>query len=305
MMADRPAVADVHERIARSKGFVDTRTGVREGFLESAVGPDGLAILTRPAGETARAGLVICRSPGPEQGPLQRLEALMARALAARGLAAIRIRRGFAREGEASGYGLGEAVSEAEDAVVALREAAGVERVGAAGALLGAAVALTAARRLALPYAALLCPVDGPGYLRELYRRQLVIGYATAEDRAEQREPFEERLARGPASVRGLRLTQEGFDELSRLDLVALAREHPSRLLLAGVTRSGEPDAAVRSLASAAPGSEVATVQDVLPVPFGEIFVRGIATLYQADVRLEVDSELARIVAEWASTVAS
>jgi pimeloyl-ACP methyl ester carboxylesterase len=295
------------DAVARFRGYADPRTGVSEELLPDAVGANGLAILTRPLEAAAGSGFVICRPPGPEQGSMHRLEALLARGLAAAGIPSLRIRRGYGGEGQRFELSLADCLAEAEDAVAALGEACGLERIGVVGEVLGAPVALVAANRLALPLAVLICPVvDGPGYLRDLFRRQLVAGFTTQFDWAARREPFEERLARGPTIVQGLRLTRAGYDALAALDLGADAREFRGEALVVGVSRSGEADDAVRTLAESFGGAgrpaAVELLRDPLPVPVGEIFLR-VKGGRELDWRIDLDRELTRVTVDWAARV--
>jgi pimeloyl-ACP methyl ester carboxylesterase len=292
----------IEERLAPFRRFENPRTGVTDEFLPRVLGSNGLGILTGPPEARATTGFVICRSPGPEQGALVRLERLIAGDLAGRGFPTIRIRRGYRREGEPSDLSLSDSLAEAADAHAAIRERCGVERVGTIGTLLGAAAALELAVQLDLPLAALVCPiVHGAAYLRELYRRQLVTGFMTQNDMVERREPFEERLARGPILVRGLRVSRATLDEISALDLATTARRFAGNAFVCGVSRTGEPDEGVSELEASIAGSRsVAVVKNSLPVPVGEIFVRSANPGAQVDVRVKLDLELARRIAEWA-----
>ena len=290
--------------LERLRRYDDPRAGYSEELLGDPVGDDGLGILTRPLGPARRTGFVLCRAPGPEESFLHRLEAMVARDLAANGFPSIRIRRGFGHEGEPGVLCLSDGVVEAEDAVGVLASSCDLERVGALGGLLGAAVALRVAGRRELPLAGLWCPVaNGSLYLRDLRRRHLVTGFMTPDERVARREPLEEQLARGPAILRGLRLTPAAFEELSELELGADAGGGPARVLLVAVTKSGDPDGTVRGLAESLERTgRVATVQavqDPLVVPFGDHFVRKTGN-GRRDLRLDADRELTRITTAWA-----
>jgi pimeloyl-ACP methyl ester carboxylesterase len=303
MMADRME-AVVDDLLSRFRGFEDLRGGLSEEYLDAPVGANGLAILTLPLSAASTAGFVICRSPGPEQGPLQRLEALIARELGRNGFASVRIRRGFGDEGTASELDLDACVAEAVDAV-ALLEHTNIERIGVVGCLFGAAAALIAAVRLELPLAALLCPVSsGSRYLDQLYRRHLVAGLMTPAERAARREPLEQQLARSAVAIRGVRLTREKFDALAAVELAPLAAHYGGAALVAGVTRTGEPADAVRDLersfGQTARPATVRVLRDPLPVPFGELHLRKARGRVTQDVRLDLDRELARLTVEWA-----
>jgi hypothetical protein len=118
----------------------DHGAGLSEEYLPHTLGDDGLGLLSRPLEGGRGTAFVLVRSPGPEQGPLQRLEALVARALARQGFPSIRIRRGFEHEDGPADFSLTATLAEAEDAVAALAEG-GAERVGVVGCSLGAATA--------------------------------------------------------------------------------------------------------------------------------------------------------------------
>jgi hypothetical protein len=306
MIADRMDRNALRETVSALRSYVDERAEISEEFLVDPVGSNGLAILTRPLATQRDLGFVLCRSPGPEQGPLHRFEALTARELAARGLPTIRIRRGFGREGQPSDLSLEESAAEVGDAIASLQRETDVASVGVAGTLLGAAVALTVGARLELRSAAVVCPeTSGPAYLRELYRRQLVLGFMTEDDRKARREPFEKRLERGPAIVRGVRLTPETFAELEALDLAALAAAYIGDALVVSASRSGEPHESMRRVAAAfARPASLEVVKDPLPRPVGEMYLREVNAGAAVDTRRDLDLGLARTVATWAAGVA-
>ncbi|HEY4348120.1 MAG TPA: hypothetical protein VGM80_11070 [Gaiellaceae bacterium] len=294
-----------HALMSRFQSFEDAGGGFSEEFLPDAVGGGGLAILTRPLGESRATGIVVCRSAGPEQGPLSRLETVAARELARRGFPVIRIRRGLGDEKQPPDLDLADVVNEAEGAATAIREVCGVDRVGAVGCILGGSGALIAATRLELSFAAVVNPVVlGSSYLRDLYRRQLVTGFMTPTERVARRERFEERLERGPALVRGMRLTRAAFTGLAGLDLGEQSAGFRGDVLLAAVSRSGEPDEGIAILArKLEEGGATVTVEglaDPLPAPFGEVFVRRTGDGSPADTRIGLDRSLAAFVAGWA-----
>src|SRR5439155_15425345 len=78
--------------LTRLGRYENPAMGISEEFLAL---PDAsaAAILSSPLEGTRALGFVVCRSPGPEQGPLRRLEALVARTLAAGGFPVLRVRR--------------------------------------------------------------------------------------------------------------------------------------------------------------------------------------------------------------------
>jgi pimeloyl-ACP methyl ester carboxylesterase len=277
--------------------------GLVEEYLSDPVGRDGLAVLARPEAAGGGTGFVFCRSPGPEQGALQRLEALTARELGARGIPSVRIRRGFADDGEPTTMDIDEALAEARDAAAVLA-ATGIEQVGVIGELLGAAVALETANRLELPLVVLIAPtLDGRAYLRDLYRRHLITGFMSYDEQRSRREPLDDQLARGPVSIRGVRLTRKGADAVAAVDLAALGAGFAGSALIAGVTRSGKPDAALDTLVRSLPGDvTMRSLRDELYVPFGELpSPRSRARAGCWDIWLELDRALARLTADWAA----
>ncbi|HEX4520171.1 MAG TPA: hypothetical protein VH063_11385 [Gaiellaceae bacterium] len=293
------------ESLSRFRGFDDPLGGVSEEYLPDPVGPNGLAILTRPLGKQTGTGFVICRSPGPEQGPLQRLEAMIARTLGARGFPTIRIRRGFALEGAGSELNLDESIAEAQDAVSALSACVELDRVGTIGELLGSATALVTAAHLELPLVVLVHPVTtGSAYVDGLYRRHLISGVMTPSERIARREPLGQQLARGPVALRGVKLTPDGFEALAATGLEPLASAYDGAALIVGVSRDGEPDEAVRALGSSFRRPTVQVLQDPLRVPFGELHLRKARNRITEDVRIELDRRLAGLTADWAELAA-
>src|SRR5437870_1986128 len=106
-----------HGRLSALRRYEDPRLGVSEEFLAAELPPDGsLPLLARPLGDCRPLGFVICQAAGPEQGPLRRLEAIVARSLAAEAFPVLRIRRGLAAEGEPRELSLSRRVDEGKNA---------------------------------------------------------------------------------------------------------------------------------------------------------------------------------------------
>jgi hypothetical protein len=281
--------------------FEDPRGRYSEELLDAPVGTDGLGILTSPLGRARSLGVVLARSPGPEQGPLRRLDALAARELARRGFPVLRVRAGIGRECVAAELSLSESLAEVEDAAAVLRERVCCERVALVGAVLGAAPSLLAAARLEGTAVALVCPVvSGAAYLRDQYRHQLFSGFVAPEQRLARREPFEARLERGPILIRGLLLTRAGYEELAALELGPAVAALPGELLLLDASRDGEPGAGVLELAPYGRRASVVTLRDPLPVPFGEQYIRPAGERAPVDTRILLDNRLAAALADWA-----
>jgi hypothetical protein len=278
--------------------------GRSEEFLPEPVGPCGLAILTRPAASTHETGFVLCRSPGPEQEPLQRLEAMLARALAEKGFPSIRIRKGFGDEGTGSNLDLDESLAEAHEAALALVSVTGVKQVAVVGELLGAATALVTADRLELPFAVLVCPsVSGGRYLDGLYRRHLIAALARPALRGQSRGPLEQQLRRAPVAVRGVRLTRASYEHIAAVDLRTVANGFAGSALVVGATPGAEPEEALRELASSFnERSRVALhfFDDPFARDFGEATIRRTRGSRTQDVRLDLDLRLVRAMLDWA-----
>jgi hypothetical protein len=302
-------IADRMDEVMVDEGLTDRRRyeagGRSEEFLAEPVGEDGVAILTRPAASARDTGFVLCRSPGPEQGPLQRFEAMLARGLAEQGFASIRIRRGFGDEGTGSNLDLGESMAEAEDAARALGWATGVARIAVSGAFLGAATALLTADRLELPLAVLVAPVvSGSHYLDELYRRHLIAGLARPGGRGQPRAPLEQQLERGPVAIRGVRLTRHTYTNIASVELLTVARGFAGSALVVGVTPTGDTDDGLRELAMSF-GDRSRVALQVLnggsARDLAEPTIRKIRGMGTQDVRLDLDHRLVQVTVEWAT----
>jgi hypothetical protein len=73
--------------------YEDERTGLFEEFAEERLGPGrAFALLAGPLRQRNQLAWAICPTTGPEHGNLRRLEALVARRLAAQGFETLRIR---------------------------------------------------------------------------------------------------------------------------------------------------------------------------------------------------------------------
>jgi hypothetical protein len=174
------------------------------------------------------------------------------------------------------------------------------------GGSLGGAVALLAAVRLELPLAALLCPVTrGDRYLDELHRRHIITGFMRPAERTARREPLARQLDRGPVALHGVRLTRTGFDGVAEIDLGRVAERFAGCALVAGVSRTGRSDKALRELGlsfrSSARPTTIRILEDPLHVPFGELHVRKIGR-HVRDVRIDLDRKLSRLTVDWAAS---
>lgn len=294
--------------LTRLRRYEDPATGIWEEFATRRLGPaDAFALRSGGLGEPRGRGWVVCPAVGPEHGNVRRAEAVLARRLAMDGFTAVRIRpdvdagRGARREIDYSAR-----LGEAEEAVQALLDEPGIEDVGAIGTLLGAAVAASVCRRLALPALALIEPVlDGRRYVRDMLRREQVADLmATAETPAATPASVNDRLAAdGHVTIRGLRLSRaelervEGVEGLAELDAFA------GRALVVGVSPGGRVPAPLRRLRERleAQGCDVTLelVDHELETPFGDYYYRNVG-LVRIDTRLEVDRAIAGATAAWA-----
>jgi hypothetical protein len=290
--------------LARLRRYEDTAAGIWEEFAETRLGPGrALALLAGPLGPPQATGWVLCPTVGPEHGNLRRLEALVARELAAAGFPTLRIRPDadpVHRE-----IDLERRLAETEAGVELLRAETGVESVGAAGVLFGGTLAALAAERLGLAALALVQPVPrGRQYARELLRREAVAQLMGGEGVEPAGDgPMQELAASGRAWIRGVGLSQAAFDAISAVRLTDDLTSFRGRALLVDVSPGGEPATGTRKLAEhlAALGGD-ATLEplaDPLHAPLGEYYYRD-AGLLRIDTRLALDRRIAATVTGWA-----
>ena len=294
-------MASSTDMLSALRRYEDPEAGLFEEFAERRLGPGGaFALLAGPLGERRPLAWAICPTIGPEQGNLRRLEALVARRLAASGFEVARIRPDVhPLHGEIS---LPTRLAELEDAVDLLR-GSGAGGVGLVGTLFGATVAALAAERLEIAALALVEPaVRGRQYARELLRREAVANLM-ADEEGDAEGPKRELAATGRVTIRGLRLSTEAYDALSAVDLISELRSFAGRSLLVGVSPSGEPGPGLRKLrdrlAELGGDVTVAGLADPLYAPLGEYYYRD-AGLLRLDTRLELDGRIADAVAGWA-----
>jgi hypothetical protein len=292
--------------LAELRRYDDHEHGIAEEFLTQRLGRTrAIGVLTRPLADPLSEAWVICPSLGSEQASLRRLEAVVARTLAAAGLSTLRIRHDAQRLRELS---LSARLSEAEDAVALLSGKLSVARIGLAGALFGGTVAALLCERLELAALALWEPVErGDRYLRTALRFQHIARLAEgpAGLKPERSDSASDELARhGFTVVRGFRLSDEDRQEIEAVDLTRDVRRYHGRSLLLGVSANGAPSPSLRRLSEhlAALGGElrVEVVQDSLATPFGEHYYRNVGVA-RIDTRLALDQKLADVTAVWAS----
>ena len=290
--------------LTRLSRYEDPEAGIYEQFAETRLGPGrALALLSGPLDGARELGWVICPSIGPEHGNLRRLEALLARTLAAGGFTTMRIRPDA--DPVHVEIDAGRRVAELDAAVELLRAESGVETVGLAGALFGATLAALAAERHGAAALALVQPVTrGRQYARELLRREAV-AQLMAEEGAVPEGATHELETTGHVSIRGLELSREAFEAISAVKLVEDVRAFRGRALLVDITPGGGVSPGVRKLADRlgelGGRATVEPVQDPLHAPLGEYYYRD-AGLLRVDTRLELDRRLADLVTAWAQT---
>lgn len=275
----------------------ETATGVRERAFTPVLGGErALAVAAEPLGRAARAAFVLCRSPGPEQGNLRRLEAVVARALAAAGFVALRVRGPLdpGVDGETA-LDLDRADREAADVVGLVRTEYGLDKVGTMGGRLGGTIAIRAAARLGLPLVAAWNPVVvGARYLRDLALMEgasrLLAGGVPARKRS---------------TVRGIRVSDSMRAALEELDLREEAAAFRGHALVARVgarvQNAALTELAERLAVNATPTSIL--VGEKLRVPFGESYVRAAAFAGKVDTQRTLDTSIAEATVAWADEV--
>lgn len=179
-------------------------------------------MLARPA-KPGGTGCVLLAPLADERKSSIRAMVEIARALAASGIAALRI--DYRGTGDSSGNSLETSLaSMTEDAAAAadyLRKECGCGKVALAGLRLGGAVALLAAAQAGADAVVMIEPVvDGGTYVRELRRRQsirrmLTKGKGTPEESEDAGRPFD---------LDGTALDRAFVAEMEKLDILEVAR---------------------------------------------------------------------------------
>jgi hypothetical protein len=294
-------MASSSDTLSALRRYEDGEAGLFEEFAERRLGPGGaFALLAGPLAERHALAWAICPTVGPEQGNLRRLEALVARRLAAAGFEVARIRPDVhPLHGEIS---LPTRLAELEEAVDLLR-GRGAGSVGLLGTLFGGTVATLLAERVEIAALALVEPVvRGRQYARGLLRREAV-ATLMAEDEGDAEGPKRELAATGRVSIRGLQLTQDAYDAIAAVDLIGELRAFAGSSLLVGISPSGETAPGLgklrNRLAELGGDVTVAGIADPLYAPLGEYYYRD-AGLLRLDTRLELDGRVADTVAGWA-----
>jgi hypothetical protein len=290
--------------------YEDAQAGISEEFFFPAIGSKGaLDVLSRPLVKSRSVGWIICPSLGKERSYLRRLEALVARRLAAEGFPVVRIRNGQGNHIDgARELSLSTRLAEVERAAKVLASLAEVKEIGAAGALAGGMVAALASERMGLSLLAAWEPVvRGSQYLKDAFRRQSVSALVAGEESdaaIPTRQSLDELASQGWTRIRGFRLTRETHDQISALDLTQEMATFRGPSLLVGISRTGEPGSALRRLyrrlEEIGGSPTLLSLQDPLMTPFGESYFRD-EGLVRVDARLDLDRELADALVAWAS----
>ena len=295
-----------YDYLSGLRRYEDAKSGISEEFVPPSLGPGrAWGILSLPLTGSRSLGWVICPSLGKERSFLRRLEAVVARGLAAAGFPVLRIRGGCdAGNPPRREISLPTRLTEADDAVETLSLRTRVTEIGALGALGGGMVAALTAGRLDLSALALIEPVvRGRQYLREALRMQslsdLVVGGSDGDVvPARARTQLAEA---GCTTIRGFELRRDAHDDIASVDLEDITGFR-GRSLLVAVTPSGEPTSPLQRLhdrwLERGVASTLHGVRDPLVVPFGESYLRDIGPV-RRDTRLELDRKLAVVMIDW------
>jgi hypothetical protein len=295
--------------LTQLRRYEDAEAGIYEEFAATTLGPGrAFALVAGPLAGARGTGWVLCPTVGPEHGNLRRLEALVARELASAGFPTLRIRPDA--DPVHAEIDPARRSAELDEAVELLRAETGVESVGAAGILFGGTLAALAADRLGLSGLALVQPATrGRQYARELLRREAVAqlmggeGEEAAPADSAGTGPMHELSTAGRAWIRGVGLSQDAFDAISKIKLVDDVQSFAGRSLLVDVSPAGEVSTGVEKLAERlrelGGDTTVEPIADPLHAPLGEYYYRD-AGLLRIDTRLELDRRIAAAVAAWA-----
>lgn len=292
-------------RLTSLRGYADPGVGIAEEFLEERLGPEGAFALLASPHDADRPDLwIVCPSIGQEHGNLRRLEALVARSLAASGLASLRIRPDVG-PGGAMRIDLDTRLAEVADAV-ALARREGTRVAGAIGMVSGALTAALTCEETGLDGLVAIEPVRrGRQYVRESLRRQAVNDLMTGPAEAAEAtgtSPLKELEATGATSIRGLALDRGAYDRIAAIDLVADVKSFAGRSLLVGISPTGAVPPSLQALHDhlAALGGDVTVqvVEERLPVPLGEYHYENVGPV-RMDTRLDLDRRLAELTTRW------
>lgn len=234
--------SDRRSEVSATATRIDESAGIREEI--EFFGPElakVYACLHAPLGRPV-GGVVVCCSVHAELQENYRSEVLLARALAARGLAVQRFHyRGFGHSDGAPVEATFESMREdALAAVDRLRVKTGVSRPALLGARLGGLVAASAARELDGAPLVLWEPTRDPvGYFREAIRARLIHELRTgAGTRPSGDALIGELRDKGVLDVLGYPIHRRLYDSAGRRTLSAELGNRPRPILLVQLSRS-------------------------------------------------------------------
>lgn len=292
----------------------DPRTGIRERFCRLSLRSGAtVGVLTEPLGPSAGLGFLVCHSFAREQAELMPAEGQIARALAARGFAALRF--------QCQGYGDSEHpelratprthLEDSLDAFDAFGELARVDRIGLVGTRVGAAIAVALAQERDVAALVAVAPIlNGRRYVDQVIRG-LVMTRIAMRSRAVVKGPETAEAIRalldqqGFLDHKGYVLTREVVEELARLDALDALRTAPAESLLVQISVSQRPQLGMERLATALGGVGSRVERAVVTHPqaalYGLRHVRIVARDQTADVFADLHVRVAEAVGGWAA----
>jgi hypothetical protein len=220
----------LRERVARR---TDESLGIVE---EAAFFGDGLfGMLHRPVGD-AFGGVVVCPSVAAESLPTYRIDVMLSRALAARGIAAFRFHyRGTGHsDGDPDEATFDTMRDDALAASARIGETAGIEVPAMLGSRFGALVAASAAAARANPTVLWEPALDGKQYFRQAWRATAVFEIREGATAPPTRESLADVLAReGRADVLGYPLSRALYESALPKTLLEETEGAPRPILVA------------------------------------------------------------------------
>jgi alpha/beta superfamily hydrolase len=300
------------EALYRYRKHEDHRLGIEEEFLVPEIGGGRtVAVLTRPLGSSAAVGWVVCHAFGIEQIHLERLDVLAARALAGAGFPTLRFHgQGYGDSDlEMDAISLASHRQEAKEAVDLLRDEAGVELVGVAGARLGGTVAGLVAEELSLPYLVMWEPVvNGAQYVAELVRSHALFTLMSdgGDVQTVMRSVREDLASQGWADIKGFRLTRDATEQIAAVDLTSAMSAFSGASLLMALSRTEKPGRQLaglaQKLASLGP-STFEVIQDPAAPGFGQFrWHAADGGRSKKDTQLELNERMVAMTAEWVAS---
>ena len=302
--------------IERHVSYDDPGSGVREEFVRPVLGgARTVAVLSRPVGESAPIGFVICPSFGPEHTQLNGLEVVVARAMAGAGFPVLR----YHSQGYGDSEGTPEAITpashlaDAADAVRFLSERLDGLPVGTLGGLFGAVVAALTAEALALPAVGMWEPApEGDRYAERLLRNLALQEIAAARNQDRPQPPLSvlrQRLVDpGVVDAQGFAFTRAADEELRTFSLPDRLASFRGASLVLVVSRSGRPGRTGLTLHEhldrLGGQATLRSLHDKLVRPLGTYrFVGFPDRPGRLDTQFRLNSEIAAATVEWARSL--